>query len=604
MTAKSDFTELSKIELSGEQKLFVEKALEGHNLLVNACIGSGKTTAIQQLCNILPTTKQICYLTYNKLLKIDAKAKIKNSNVMVTNYHGFAYTALIQIGYRTGVSDLIQTFNRIKPPTHRFDILIVDEYQDIDQELSEMLEIIKSRNPKIQIIFVGDMHQKIYDKTTLDVAKFAHEFLDEYIELEFTKCFRLSEPIATALGRVWTKTIHGVNENCKVEKMNMEQVKSFVSAQKPEDILCLGSRTGDMNELLNYLESYFPERFNKKTVYASISDQDRGSVVPTKTSAIFTTYDSSKGLERPICIIFDFSESYWHSRIHKPQQSYQILKNIFCVAASRGKEHIIFVDNNEMLREKTLTTNPDQKQEIGKLDISAMFDFKYKEDVEKCFSLLEVEPIIQSDKKIIKISQHDYLIDLAPCIGIYQEASYFDNYNIDDAINFHFDIHSKGKKSASAQIDSLSIEEKILFLTALETSQHRYTDQVKIPFISTEEKQEIQNRLATQFSTDEEVQTHCTIFFKDKNGNLLFPAMGLADVVKNNTVIELKFIDDVSHENFLQTACYMIALKLKKGILWNVRNNDMYSIKIPDKQKFMDAVIQTVSKGIYKQFYF
>ena len=35
------------IQLSEEQQCFVNKALEGHNILVNACIGSGKTTAIQ-----------------------------------------------------------------------------------------------------------------------------------------------------------------------------------------------------------------------------------------------------------------------------------------------------------------------------------------------------------------------------------------------------------------------------------------------------------------------------------------------------------------------------------------------------------------------------
>ena len=78
------------------------------------------------------------------------------------------------------------------------------------------------------------------------------------------------------------------------------------------------------------------------TVYASISDSDSmGSTEPKKDSAIFTTYDSSKGLERKIVVIFDYTESYWSVRINKPFQSYEILRNIFCVAASRGKNQII-----------------------------------------------------------------------------------------------------------------------------------------------------------------------------------------------------------------------------------------------------------------------
>ena len=75
----------NNIQLSQEQRLFISEAKNGNNILVDACIGSGKTTAIQYLCDELPNTLNILYLTYNKLLKIDAKSKIKSSNTTVTN---------------------------------------------------------------------------------------------------------------------------------------------------------------------------------------------------------------------------------------------------------------------------------------------------------------------------------------------------------------------------------------------------------------------------------------------------------------------------------------------------------------------------------------
>ena len=66
------------LKLSEEQNLFIQKALSGNNILVDACIGSGKTTAIQHLCEMYPSNKRVLYLTYNKLLKLDAKSKINS----------------------------------------------------------------------------------------------------------------------------------------------------------------------------------------------------------------------------------------------------------------------------------------------------------------------------------------------------------------------------------------------------------------------------------------------------------------------------------------------------------------------------------------------
>lgn len=121
---------------------------------MDACIGSGKTTAIQNLCNELPSKKKVLYLTYNKLLKLDAKSRIKKKNVTVTNYHGFAYTILQRRGISAGISDLIQTVIQKKPTMEKYDVLIIDEYQDIEQELAELLQLVKDGNPNMQIIAV------------------------------------------------------------------------------------------------------------------------------------------------------------------------------------------------------------------------------------------------------------------------------------------------------------------------------------------------------------------------------------------------------------------------------------------------------------------
>lgn len=582
------------ITLSKEQENFIKLALSGKNILVDACIGSGKTTSIQQLCTKL-TNKKVLYLTYNRLLKVDAKNKIKLKNVAVHNYDGFAYWRLSATGNKIpSTSDLVMTFNRILPEIYAYDVLIIDEYQDIKEEHAVMLNYIKSKNPNMQIVAVGDMKQKIYDNTTLDVEQFIEQFLIDYEMIEFTQCFRLSKDLAETLGRIWKKPIRGVNNNCKVSHIHYSEVVSFLADKEISNILCLGARTGDMARTLNKLESHYPDKFNKHTVYASIRDND---VVPDDKCAIFTTFDASKGLERPICVIFDFSEEYWETRISKPQTKYEILRNVFCVAASRGKYEIVFVHHNGTpLSEKTLSNHTNRHNKFDAVNMSEMFDYKFKEDIEECYQLLNIE-VVRNKTDEIDIKSHDGLIDLGPCIGIYQEAIFFENYNIDEQIDLLKSIH--GNRTIYVN-DDWSLEKKILAVTSFETNQKRYIKQVKPPFITEEQKQLIKSRLSTIFKTDETVQQKCQIIFKDDVTNNDFVAKGRCDVFKDNCVYELKFTSALSHEHFLQCASYIIGLNIEVGYLWNVRTDEMYRITIPNKEVFLKSVKRTITKRCYK----
>ena len=428
----------------------------------------------------------------------------------------------------------------------------------------------------------------------------------KHLVLKFTQCFRLSNDLASMLGRVWKKTIKGVNNSCKVEEMTKEDIVSFLAEQDTADILCLGARTGAMSDTLNALEETYPHKFNKKTVYATISENDSmGKTEPKEDSAIFTTYDSSKGLERKICVIFDFTESYWRVRISKPQQSYIVLRNIFCVAASRGKNHIIFVRPDEaMLSEKTLSTFIETNQKFEDLDMSEMFEFKYKEDVEKCFSQLKINRLTTEDNTSIDIKSTDDLIDLSPCIGIYQEAAFFDNYQIDVAIKLKLQLNPELKRLYTKKVKNSSLDQKILFLVSLETKQNRYRTQVTPPFVNKEQREWIKDRLKTRLNRDEKAQVECQIdFYNQENGEFKFSAKGVADVVKDDIVYELKFVSELTHEHFLQCASYIVALNLKKGILWNTRDNKLWEIEVPDKKAFLNAVTKAVTKGVIENYY-
>lgn len=574
------------VHLSEEQEQFIRSALEGNNILVEACIGSGKTTSIQELCNRLPRTKRILYLTYNRLLKADAKTKILNTNVTVTNYHGFVYPYLRRAGIQCGISDSISKFTEARLPIPSFDILIIDEYQDIELDFANMLNYLKETNPNMQLIMVGDMSQKIYDKTTLDIENWAQSFLGEHLELEFSLCFRLQPKLAKKIGSIWEKKITGVNKDCKVCSMPPEQVVKFLAKQDPKDVLCLGAKTGQLSKVLNKLESKYPEKFNKNTVYATIKERD-ANIEPNNDSAIFTTFDSSKGMEKPICIVFDWDTSYWGTRVNQPQTNQNILKNIFLVAASRGKEKIIFVESEYQLLNKRIIDTPAKKNPLIETYVSEMFDFKYVEDIQVLMKMLDLKKVPQEDNSIINIPNSDGLIDLSPCIGIYQEASYFNHYDIQKQL----ELSLKKRKFKIQDTSNLNISQKILKIVALDTHQNRYYTQVETPFVSEDLQQQIENRLSTHLSRDENVQNSMDYSLYGVD------IKGACDVYRKKNIWELKFTQDLRPEHFLQLAMYLLMSGKEKGTLWNVRTNEMYRIRIKeDRQLFAKQVYKTINK--------
>ena len=62
---KKKYKYKNQITLTKEQNKFIETALSGTNILVDACVGSGKTTSIQKLCNRFPANYNILGLTSN-----------------------------------------------------------------------------------------------------------------------------------------------------------------------------------------------------------------------------------------------------------------------------------------------------------------------------------------------------------------------------------------------------------------------------------------------------------------------------------------------------------------------------------------------------------
>ena len=604
------------VSLSDEQQAILDAVKDGSDVIVDAALGSGKTTVIQEICNAMSGQNlRILYLTYSKLLKADAQRRVRGA--WVQNYHGVVYKSLLEHGIRCGISESIAKFNenfkKLSKTFPRFDLIVIDEYQDINEEYAQLLRNIKSLNPMMQVVMVGDLEQKVRSDTVLDVQRFAKEFCDEAVHLPLTRSFRMGKGMGEVLSIAWNKPITGVNPDQEVVFMSYVEAVHEIMRTSPGDLLCLGYRKGAMADALNYVESRAPSVYNKNTVYASIRDSDERGTYDDKT-AVFTTFDGCKGMERDTVIVFDYDESYWDVRGNMPGTDPVILRNVFLVAASRAKKKVVFVAESNV--NKVLTKfNLD---EIGYIPISRFtdlsdighgdyntkpvtpsdaFDFKYIENVESCFSLLKRKRLDDGTSEHIEVNRVDGLIDLSPAVGRYQEAVFFEGYNP------HLELSGKRSPIVSEARRRLGkdVWKNVLVLTAVDTEQVRYMDQVTNK-IDSDVMAKIVDRLGEHLDPQDRNQVIVEMFGQAARSRLNKIDMsfgGVLDAVKDDTVYELKFVTELSHPMFLQLALYMVMSGLERGVLWNTRTNERWEVTIPDKGLFMNEAINCITKQAY-----
>lgn len=630
---------MEDIELSNEQQAVVDTFFDDRDIVVDATCGSGKTRTIQQLCNEITKRRpndNVLYLTYSKLLKEDAQRRVFGAKV--TNYHGVVYPYLRNANIKCGISESIKKFNenfkQLSKDFPAYDVLIIDEYQDITAEYAELIRNIKSKNPTMQVVMVGDMEQRVKAASTFDPQAFTKELCNDPVLLAFTQSFRIGPLVADRLAKSWSKPIKGVNTDQKVEIISYERAvtEMLKMSDKVGDILCLGKRNGTMTQLLNECENKRPDAFNKNTVFASVREGDN-DITSTPDCAIFTTFDASKGLERDTCFIFDYTEKSWFTRNKFADANPVILRNVFLVAASRGKsrifyvmppeignptssvmrdDHLGFIDINKFINLPAVS-RPTYDQPF---EVSGMFDFRYVEHVEEAFDLLDVTCLDDGDNAHhIEVERADGLIDLSAVVGHYQEGLFFSGYQAVeemaqsdsvDQMRYESYLDTRIEVMQAQGRTALDPWDDALVLAAVDTAMERYVTQVD-KRIDSEVADELLARLNEHISPEDDAQHVLELegtaqYSRRENSPIAF--VGIADVYRpsDSEIVELKFVNELTHPMFLQVAMYVLMSGMEHGILWNTRTNERWQVEIPDRQRFMDAVTKCVTKGSYLKF--
>lgn len=166
-------------DLDTDQTKIIEDN-KSDNILVYAGPGSGKTKVlVHKIASLLLIEdikpEQFMMLTFSKAASLEFKQRVRNlvpeyvGLIKITTFHGFCFQLLGQLGDLSKSQNVIQDcIKAIKEgdvdisSIENKSILMFDEFQDINQEEWELIDLIIQKAEKPRVIAVGDDDQNIY----------------------------------------------------------------------------------------------------------------------------------------------------------------------------------------------------------------------------------------------------------------------------------------------------------------------------------------------------------------------------------------------------------------------------------------------------------
>lgn len=365
---------------SQEQQEIINSSLKGNNIIVEAVCGAGKSTVILFIAESSPN-KKIIQLTYNSQLKAEFREKIFKMNLENIEIH--TYHSLNKKFYQGDYDDfsIIDTNKNNKmlntEQSYDFDMVIIDEAQDMtDNYFNLIRKFVRDINKPIQLIFMGDSKQSVYNfkganhRYLSKADKFWPEFKFERLNLmtsfrltpeiaEFVNKCMIGEDIIKAVKPSGGKVQYIVEPRFQ-QRLNkkedptyelIKEIKSLIFSGKYTEsdimIICPSVKDRTMTEKSSPI-NLLANKLSKSgiNIYKTNDDERFDERFSIGKLGICSMH-SSKGLERPIIILYGFCKEYFtfYGKDFDPN----ICPATLYVAATRASQRLIIYQNGEMV---------------------------------------------------------------------------------------------------------------------------------------------------------------------------------------------------------------------------------------------------------------
>ncbi len=356
---------------SDEQSKIVTTLLTNSNVLVNAVAGSGKTTTICWIAQACPEAN-ILLLTYNRKLKYETKQRLKAwkiKSVQTHTYHSFCFNFYDVLGGTDQIILDVLDKDLDESPTFEYDLIIIDEVQDITPlYYSLVAHIVKSNKFVPKICVLGDPHQTIYtfngaDSRFLTLAPklFSFGTNSNWVECGLSTSYRLGSKVCDFINNVVLKKPGFI-------KSRPESSQNIIPDVKPRYIFCDAFGSAPIKELTHHYLVKFGYTYNDIFVLAPSINSDLSPVkalannlsanfnipifIPTSDTdkldaelitnkLVFATFHQAKGLERKCVLVFGFDSSYFY--YYKQDVDKTVCPNEIYVGLTRCTERMTLI---------------------------------------------------------------------------------------------------------------------------------------------------------------------------------------------------------------------------------------------------------------------
>lgn len=356
--------------VSDEQLVAIEHIINGHNVVLDAVAGSGKSTTILSMSKKLPK-KRVLQIAYNAMLRKEVEAKIKSlaiQNVTVHTFHSLAVCFYLESAHTdSGIRKILYEKMSPKREIPVFEIIVLDESQDMSILYYQfMAKFACDMGSKFQIFVLGDYMQGLYEFKGADIRSltFADIIWRDHPGLSstvFHKCtlntsYRITYTMAAfvnevLLGQVRLEAcktgepvVYIRNSRRNLEIVVLSQIYALLNAgESPGDIFVLGASVKGVNSHIRKMENALVEK--GIPCYVPMFDTERIDEKITENKVVFSTFHSVKGRERKYVFVMGFDQSYFD--IYAQNLPTDVCPNTLYVACTRATKKLFLLEIDE-----------------------------------------------------------------------------------------------------------------------------------------------------------------------------------------------------------------------------------------------------------------